>query len=327
MTAPISVLIPTRNESANIGRCLEELHGWADEIVVVDSQSSDNTVQIAESFGAKVIQFYYTGGLPKKRQWALDTYPFRNEWILLLDADEIVEGPIRNEIGEAIKTTEYDGYWLRFQIYFLGRRLKYGDTQLWKLFLFRKGKGRYEKRLDNQDRSMSDIEVHEHIIVSGKTGRLKNPIRHENVNSMSRYISKHNEYSNWEAGVFIKSSNGEIKSSLFGSQAQRRRWLRTRFFCLFGSPFYVFLYKYFIRYGFMDGKQGFIYSLFQAIQVFHTKSKIFELRNGASQSFFPVQDRYPLRESKNVRHSGFFRRLPIGPARQDGSKDCSSRSG
>ncbi len=91
MATPISVLIPTKNEAANIGRCLTQLHGWADEVVIADSQSEDNTVQIAQSFEAKVIQFYYSGGLPKKRQWALDTYPFRNEWILLLDADEILE--------------------------------------------------------------------------------------------------------------------------------------------------------------------------------------------------------------------------------------------
>jgi len=279
---PISVLIPTKNESANIGRCLEQLHTWADEIVVVDSQSQDNTVGIAESFGAKIIQFYYSGGLPKKRQWALDTYPFRNEWILLLDADEILEEPIKNEIAAAIKSTDYDGYWLRFQIYFLGRQLRYGDTQLWKLFLFRKGKGRYEKRLHAQDGSMSDIEVHEHIIVNGRTASLKNPVRHENINSMSRYIIKHNEYSNWEARVFMDTYEGEIKPALFGSQSQRRRWLRMRFLRLFGSPFYLFLYKYICRGGFRDGKQGFIYCLFQAIQVFHTKTKILELRNGNS---------------------------------------------
>jgi glycosyltransferase involved in cell wall biosynthesis len=279
MTTPISVLIPTRNEAANIGRCLDQLHGWADEIIVVDSRSDDNTVGIAESFGAKVIQFHYSGGLPKKRQWALDTYPFRNEWILLLDADEILEGPIKAEITETIKTTDYDGYWLKFQIYFLGRQLKYGDTQLWKLFLFRRGKGRYERRLDSQDRSMSDIEIHEHIILSGKAGYLNNPVRHENFNSISRYIAKHNEYSNWEAHVFTQTYDGEVKPAMFGSQAQRRRWLRLKFLRLPSSPLCLFLYKYFLKRGFMDGKQGLIYCIFHAIQVFHTKVKMFEIKN------------------------------------------------
>ena len=278
MTVPISVLIPTKNEAANMCRCLDPLHGWADEIVIVDSQSEDNTAQIAESYEAQIVQFHYSGGLPKKRQWALDTYPFRNEWILLLDADEILERPIKNEIEEAIKAIDFDGYWLRFQIYFLGRQLRHGDSQLWKLFLFRKGKGRYEIRLNTQDISMSDIEVHEHVIVKGKTGYLKHPVRHENVNSLSRYIIKHNEYSNWEAHSFFETSNLEIRPSLIGSQAQKRRWLRFKFLHLFGSPVYVFLYKYIMRLGFLDRKQGLIYCLFQAIQVFHIKAKIFEIR-------------------------------------------------
>ncbi len=276
---PVSVLIPAKNEVINIGRCLAALEGWADEIVVVDSQSTDGTFQTAESFGAKVLQFHYQGGWPKKRQWALDTYPFRNEWILLLDADEILLPPIKEEIRAAIKSTNYDGYWLRFQIYFFGRQLKYGDTQLWKLFLFRKGKGRYEKRLDKQDISMSDIEVHEHVIVDGNTGRLENPIRHENFNSLDRYVQKHNEYSNWEARLYSGNPKGEIKVSLFGSQVERRRWLKNTFLNWPGSSILAFLYKYFFRLGFLDGKAGFFYCCFQAIQVFHVKAKIYEIEN------------------------------------------------
>ena len=95
---PVSVLIATRNEAENIDRCLAALHDWADEIVVVDSQSEDGTIDIAQSFGATVIQFFYEGGWPKKRQWALNTYNFRNAWILLLDADEILQPAIKKEI-------------------------------------------------------------------------------------------------------------------------------------------------------------------------------------------------------------------------------------
>lgn len=275
---PISVLIPAKNEAKNIAHCLEQLRGWADEIVVVDSQSTDGTIELAESYGAKVIQFYYKGGWPKKRQWALDNYSFRNNWILLLDADEILLDPIKDEIANAINTSNYDGYWLKFQIYFLGRQLKYGDTELWKLFLFRKGKGRYEKRLENQDLTMADIEVHEHIIVDGNTGYLKNPIRHENFNSLDRYIQKHNDYSNWEAMVYFKNNAGEITASLWGSQAQKRRWLKNFLLKLPGAPLFLFFYKYFIKLGLMDGIQGLIYCSFQAIQIFHVKAKIYEIR-------------------------------------------------
>lgn len=277
---PISVLIPTRNEARNLGRCLAPLKNWADEIVVVDSQSTDGTIQTAEAAGAHVLQFRYTGGWPKKRQWALDTFAWRNEWILLLDADEIVTEPIMAEIGEAIRDSRFDGYWLRFQLVFLGRMVRFGDTALWKLFLFRHGKGRYEKRLEQQDASMSDVEIHEHVVVDGPTRRLSNPVRHENWNSLDRYITKHNEYSNWEAHVFVYGTAGELRPSLFGNQAQRRRWLKRKLIMLPGSPLWRFLYVYIFRLGFLDGRAGFVYSMFKFVQTFHVKAKIYELRRG-----------------------------------------------
>jgi len=288
---PVSVLIPTRNETRNLLRCLEPLRGWADEIVVADSHSTDDTVAIAESFGAAVVQFNYQGGWPKKRQFVLDTYAFRNQWILLLDADEILLEPLKEEIAEVVRTSQLDGYWLRFQIHFLGRQLRFGDTELWKLSLFLKGKGRYEKRLELQDHSMSDIEVHEHVVVQGRVGRLKNPVRHENWNSLSRYIQKHNEYSNWEARVQRGKLAGEIRPALWGVQAQRRRWLKRVLLRLPGSPLLLFFYKYFLKLGVLDGAPGLIYSCFQAIQVFHVKSKMFEM--AMSPPDFPTAEPSP----------------------------------
>lgn len=277
MSVPISVLIPTRNEAQNLGRCLDALSGWADEVVIVDSQSSDGTADIAREHGATVLQFHYEGGWPKKRQWALDTYPFRNEWILLLDADEILLDPIKKEIGEAVRSDEYDGYWLRFQLYFLGRQLRFGGFDLWKLFLFRKGKGRYEQRFEHHDPSMSDIEVHEHVVVDGRVGRLRNPIRHENWNSLYRYIEKHNEYSQWEARVYLDGHDGELSASLFGTQAERRRWLKKYLFRVPGFPLLTFMYHYIVRMGFLDGRAGFTYCTLKAIQRFHAKAKWYEL--------------------------------------------------
>lgn len=282
--APLSVLIPVRNEAENLGRCLAAVSGWADEILVVDSGSTDGTVEIARSFGAEVLQFEYSGGWPKKRQWALDTYGFRNDWILLLDADEILDAPIRGEIEGAIQSDAYAGYWLRFQLHFLGRQLRHGGFDLWKLFLFRKGAGRYERRIDAQDEKMSDIEVHEHVVVDGKVGRLKNPIRHENWNSLYRYIAKHNEYSEWEARVYFEGLEGEIKPSLFGSQAQRRRWLKNLFFRIPGFPIITFLYHYVLKLGFLDGRPGLVYCGLKGVQRFHAKAKLFELqRNGEAR--------------------------------------------
>ena len=273
----VSVLIPTRNEIDNIGRCLESIRNWADEIVVVDSQSTDGTIECAESMGASVTQFSYHGGWPKKRQWALETYPFRNEWILLLDADEILLDTIKDEIAEAIKSDKYDGYWLRFQLYFLGRQLRFGGFDLWKLFLFRWGRGYYERRLENQDESMSDIEVHEHVVVNGKVGRLRSPIRHENWNSLYRYIEKHNAYSQWEAAVYMSGMAGELRPRFFGTQAERRRWLKNKMYKMPGFPLATFLYHYVLKLGLLDGRPGMIYCALKGVQRFHAKAKLYEL--------------------------------------------------
>lgn len=275
---PVSVLIPAKNEARNLARCLAALYGWADEIVVADSFSTDETAAIAKSYGARVVQFAYQGGWPKKRQAILDSFPFRNEWILLLDADEILLESIKQEIAEAIRRQKFDGYWLRFQIHWLGRQLRFGDTQLWKLSLFRRAKGRYEKRLEAQDPSMSDVEVHEHVVVTGNVGRLKSPVRHENWNGLDRYIGKQNEYSNWEAKVYREGTSGELRPTLWGVQAQRRRWLKRTLLRLPGSPLLLFFYKYLLRLGFLDGVPGLLYCCFHAIQVFHVKSKIYEMQ-------------------------------------------------
>lgn len=276
---PLSVLIPTKNESRNLRRCLEPLIGWADEIVVVDSQSRDATIEQAEAVGATVVQFHYEGGWPKKRQWALENHRWRHEWVLLLDADEILTDSVKHEIEEAISNSTFDGYWIRFQIVFMGRLLRFGDTALWKRSLFRLGRGRFERRLESQDTSMADIEIHEHVIVDGKTGRLRHPIRHENFNLLHRYIDKHNEYSTWEAHVLLYGTHGDLPPSLFGTQAQRRRWMKRLGFKLPGTSLLRFLYIYLIRFGILDGIQGLIYATFKMIQTLHVKAKLFELRH------------------------------------------------
>jgi glycosyltransferase involved in cell wall biosynthesis len=276
---PVSVIIPVRNEAANLPRCLEALRELG-EVYVIDSQSTDSTVEIARAHGAQVVQFHYQGGWPKKRQWAMDTLPLAYDWILLLDADEVLTPELILEIRQAIQNPTVNGYYLALRIFFLGRVLRHGDAPFWKLSLFRRGKGRYECRLKDQDASMADMEVHEHVIVDGPTARLENSLIHHNVESLSHYIRKHDEYSNWEARVLTqKETEAEIAPSLFGTQAQRRRWLKKKIFALPGSPVLLFLYRYLFRLGFLDGVPGLIYCSFQAVQMFHTKAKIYELRS------------------------------------------------
>ena len=275
---PVSVIVPARNEARNLPRCLQSLKNVG-EVYVIDSQSEDDTCEIARSFGAKVVQFQYHGGWPKKRQWAMDTLSFAYDWIFLVDADEALSPELAAEIQQAVRDPRFDGYYIALQMFFLGRVLRHGNASFYKLSLFRRGKGRFECRLRNQDTSMCDMEVHEHVIVDGGIAKLKNPLLHHNVETLSSYIQKHNEYSNWEAHVWLNGEvdTGQLTPSLFGSQAQRRRWLRRKFFSIPGSPVLFFFYKYFLRLGLLDGLPGLIYCSLQGIQFFHIKAKIYEL--------------------------------------------------
>lgn len=282
---PVSAIIAVRNEAANLQRCLESLRGMG-EVCVIDSQSTDHTVEIAQSFGAKVIQFHYAGGWPKKRQWALDTLRLSFEWVLLLDADEVVTLDLFSEMRHAIRNPSLDGYYIGLDMVFLGKRLRHSGAGFYKLALFRRGQGRFECRTQHQDSSMCDMEVHEHVIVPGATRRLKYRLLHHNVENLDRYIQKHNQYSNWEACVWSTSGDQQepkARPTLFGSQAQRRRWLRKHFFWMPGSPVFFFLYKYLLCLGILDGVPGLIYCGFQGIQFFHIKAKIYELKHAPSK--------------------------------------------
>jgi glycosyltransferase involved in cell wall biosynthesis len=276
---PVTAIVATRNEEKNLPRCLAALREMG-EVYVIDSGSTDATLEIARSFGAKVVQFHYQGGWPKKRQWAMNTLPLNFDWILLIDADEVLTPELAEEIRRSITSGDAIGYYISLRMYFLGRVLRHGDASFWKLSLFRRGKGCFECRLKDQDSSMADMEIHEHVVVDGPTRSLTNSLIHHNVESLSRYIQKHDEYSNWEARVLLQGavSDSELPPALFGTQAQRRRWLKRKLYAVPGSPILLFLYRYFFRAGFLDGVPGLIYCGFQAIQMFHTKAKIYELR-------------------------------------------------
>jgi glycosyltransferase involved in cell wall biosynthesis len=300
---PVSVIIPMRNEARNLRRCLDSLRGVG-EVYVIDSQSTDDSVEIARSWGSRVIQFYYRGGWPKKRQWALDMLPLQYEWILLLDADESLTPALVDEIKAALKNPGTDGYYIGMDMYFLGRRLRHCGASFYKLSLFRQSKGGFECRAQRQDSSMCDMEVHEHVMVNGPTKKLKERLVHRNVESLSRYIQKHNEYSNWEAQVWRESGeeHAELRGRLCGSQAERRRWIRKKFFAMPGSSLLFTLYKYLVCLGFLDGIPGLIYCVLQGIQFFHIKAKVYEAKIAARESARIPSRQLTLIKESHVRH-------------------------
>jgi hypothetical protein len=221
----------------------------------------------------------------------MESLPLAYDWIFLVDADEALTPELALEIRRVIQDPACDGYYIALRMFFLDRELRHSGASFYKLSLFRRGKGRFECRLKDQDQSMADMEVHEHIVLTGqgeskaKTARLKHSLLHHNVESLSHYIRKHDEYSNWEARVWLAGDANarDLAPSLFGSQAQRRRWFRKKFFALPGSPVLFFLYKYVFSMGFLDGIPGLIYCGLQGVQFFHIKAKIYELETHAMQ--------------------------------------------
>jgi glycosyltransferase involved in cell wall biosynthesis len=278
---PVSVLVPIKNESENLARCLSSV-SWADEIVVVDSQSDDDSAAIAQRHGAKVVQFDFNGTWPKKKNWALENVPFKNEWVLILDADEVMPGESAAEIASAIGSTSgVAGYWINRRFFFLGRWLRHSYYPNWNLRLFRHSLGRYEHLTDADTRS-GDNEVHEHVVVQGPTARLHCEIDHYAFPSIEVFIEKHNRYSNWEARVAVDNSLAQSTSDLSHKRVERRRRLKMLSQRLPFRPLLRFLYVFVWQKGFLDGRAGYYFARLHATYEFLSVAKTYELRQASN---------------------------------------------
>jgi len=282
MNVPITILVPTRNEASNLGRCLKSVQ-WASEIYVVDSKSTDATGQIAESFGASVVQFEYNGGWPKKKNWALTHLPFRNEWVLLLDADEVLCEGGREEIERVLKSkSEISGYWINRRFMFLGKWLKHAYYPNWNLRLFRHSLGRFERLVEGETNS-GDVEIHEHVFVKGATGRLKTELEHYAFPSVESFIEKHNRYSNWESRFEWELKKKGTPSLLQDRRVNLRRHLKLLSRKLPMRPLLRFWYIYFVQRGFLDGIEGYYFAQLHACYEWMSVIKAFELNRNASR--------------------------------------------
>ena len=279
---PVSVLIPIKNEAGNLRRCLDRVK-WADEIFVVDSHSADGSISIAEEYGARVAQFDFNGTWPKKKNWALENLPFQNEWVFILDADEVLPPEARHEFAKAIADAgEIAGYWINRRFMFMGKWLRHSYYPNWNLRLFRHSLGRYEK-LTDADTQSGDNEVHEHVIVNGPTGRLFCEMDHYAFPSVEVFVEKHNRYSNWEARVSaerkLAGSDAQISSSTVG----RRRKLKEFSQHLPFRPLLRFLYIYVWQKGFLDGREGYYFARLHGFYEFLSVAKTYELTRAASR--------------------------------------------
>ena len=273
---PVSVLVPIKNEAANLRRCLDSVK-WADEIFVVDSQSTDGSLAIAQEHGARVVQFHFDGTWPKKKNWALENLPFRNEWIFILDADEVLPPGAEEEFARAIASAgETAGYWISRRFMFMGRWLRHSYYPNWNLRLFRHALGRYEK-LSDADTHSGDNEVHEHVIMQGPTGRLRCEMEHYAFPSVEVFVEKHNRYSNWEARVSVDRRLSRSAAQIRSSTVERRRKLKLLSQRLPCRPLLRFLFIYIWQKGFLDGREGYYFARLHAVYEFLSVAKTYEL--------------------------------------------------
>jgi glycosyltransferase involved in cell wall biosynthesis len=281
MKVPVSILIPIKNEAANLSRCLAAV-AWADEILVVDSQSTDGSQAIAESRGAKVVQFAFNGTWPKKKNWALENLPFKHEWVFILDADEVMPPTAEEEFLRIVNDPTHlvAGYWINRRFRFMGKWLKHAYYPNWNLRLFKHRLGRYEQ-LTEVATASGDNEVHEHVIVKGHTGKLQCEMDHYAFPSVDVFVEKHNRYSNWEASVALDGFLRGSSQSLQSREVGLRRRLKQLSQGLPGRPLMRFLYVYLWQRGFMDGKEGYHFARLHAMYEYLCVVKTIELKSGS----------------------------------------------
>jgi glycosyltransferase involved in cell wall biosynthesis len=278
-TTAVSALVPVRNEAANLAACLASV-AWADEVVVVDSRSKDATAELAADLGAKVVQFEYSPGGPKKKNWALRHVNFRNEWILILDADERIPPALAHEIDGVVRDDGRGcaGYYINRRFYFAGRWIRHaGYFPSWNLRLLRRGAGEYEFVPDHTGET-GDNEVHEHVLLKGRAGWLREPMDHYAYPNIQAFIEKHNRYSTWEARVnparlTEPANNGPIALHLKARRAAKAVARRLPF-----PEAARFLYHYVLKLGFLDGAAGYVFCRLLAEYEFLIWAKAWEAR-------------------------------------------------
>jgi (heptosyl)LPS beta-1,4-glucosyltransferase len=251
--AKISTVILTKNEERNLPRCLESVR-WADEILILDSGSTDGTLEIAKKFGAKVQQLPWEG-FGKQKQKGVDLAS--GEWVLSIDADEVVTPELKAEIASRLSTDNgTTGYYLKRKAYFLDRFVKHGGWYPdWVLRLFKKGKGRF-----------TPAAVHESVILDGPAARLEADLLHYTDPDFSHYLAKLNRYTDLSAlDLFEKGERGSL-------------------FKITANPAAKFFSQYFLKAGFLDGRAGFILAGASAFHVFSKYVKLWELSREKAES-------------------------------------------
>ena len=287
---PITVIIMTYNEERNLRACLESVKDYIDDIIIVDSISNDKTEKIAREYTKK---FYENKFINQAKQfiWAIDNCEIQNEWILRIDADERWTKEGFEELAKIMQDDEVNGIYVKMKIYFMGRFIKHGAFYPnYFLRVYKKSKG-----------AMEDRWMDEHIHVEGKVVHSNIDVIESNYDrqeNIALWTDKHNGYSTREAVEFLIAKHNIHKidtvANLFGNKTERKRWMKENIYFktpLFVRPYMYFIYRYVFKFGFLDGKEGFIFHTLHAFWYrFLVDTKVYQIDQLAKKNNQTIQE-------------------------------------
>lgn len=282
MKLPITAIVLTFNEEKNIFECLESVKDLCAEIIIVDSGSSDRTLEIVKQYTDKIYSHPFDN-YSRQRNWALENIPIKNDWILNLDADHRITPELKEELSTLFSKgipSDVNGFLISRRTIFMGKWIKHGGHYpTYHANFFRKGFGKCEEKLYDQ-----------HYLVSGKQLKLKGDIIDIITDSLTNFTIRHNKWSTLEAEYQLSTNKNDeiVKSNFSGNAIQRRRALKSFYekFPLFIRAFIYFIQRYFFRLGFLDGKEGLIFHFLQGFWFrFLIDAKIWE-KLKQDKSFF-----------------------------------------
>ena len=277
MKLPISAIILTYNEEKNIQACLDSVKDFVQDIFIVDSFSTDRTLEIAKKYTDKIFQHEFEN-YGEQRNWALNNLPIKTELILNLDADHRISNELKEElfgIFSSGRNNDVNGYLISRKTIFMGRWIKYGGHfPVYHGILFRKNYGICEESLYDQ-----------HFVIKGKVKKLKNTVNDVVAESLSAFIERHNQWASFEANSQLMINSDQktrLETNIFGNSMERRRFFKNKVYMklpVLIRPFMYFFYRYFLKLGFLDGKEGLIFHFLQGFWFrFLVDAKICEMK-------------------------------------------------
>lgn len=268
----ISVIVLTKNEEAGLGYTLQRLSAFSD-VVVVDSNSEDATVAIAESRGVRVVNFTWDGSYPKKKQWALDNAGAVNDWVLLLDADEFPTEELVEELRAMtpeLEARRFGAYDINLTYRFAGKYLTHGH-RVTKRSLVDTTRTRFPVVDDLGAPGIREVEGHYQPESTEPVGKLRATLVHDDKDPVSSWFARHNRYSDWEA--HLRLHEGTRRDIASKRTAKGQLFDRVPF-----KPVTFFAYAYIARAGFLDGRAGFDYAIALSMYYWQIDLKTRELK-------------------------------------------------